>query len=77
MGMAKEGLVDKITATFVGLGLPVEIPQDLSREEIIRAMYSDKKREKSVVKFALPVDIGKVQVGVAVGDLEKIFEEKA
>jgi 3-dehydroquinate synthetase len=36
-------------------------------------MKVDKKKAGGVVKFALPVSIGNVQVGVAVSDLEMVF----
>jgi 3-dehydroquinate synthase len=75
MGIAKKGLAGHIAQTLTGLGLPVEIPPTILRESIVRFMRMDKKREKGVVKFALPVDIGKVQVGVAVEDLNLVFGE--
>jgi len=76
LGIAGKGLSKKLAETFLGLGLPVEIPVDMPRSELIRAMRVDKKKERSVVKFALPVKIGKVEVGVAVEDLEIVFEEQ-
>jgi hypothetical protein len=33
----------------------------------------DKKKAGSVVKFALPVAVGEVRVGVAVSDLEAVL----
>ena len=77
MGIAKKGLADQIAETLQALTLPVEIPQNLSREAIVRFMRMDKKREKGTVKFALPVQVGKVQVGVAVDDLNLIFPENS
>jgi 3-dehydroquinate synthetase len=56
-----------------GLGLPVEIPQELSREEIIRAMRVDKKKNAASIRFALPARIGKVQL-VDVSALETVIE---
>ncbi len=73
MGLAAKGLGEQIAGVLTGLGLPVEIPADLSREELIRAMLVDKKREKGIVRFALPQDIGKIKVGVAVENLNTVF----
>jgi shikimate kinase / 3-dehydroquinate synthase len=73
LGVARQGLSGRIADTLKGLGLPVKIPTDLPREELIRAMLVDKKREKGIVRFAFPQDIGKVQVGVPVEDLNTIF----
>jgi 3-dehydroquinate synthase len=75
MKLARPGLADRIAEVLTGLGLPVDIPPTLSRDELVHYMMSDKKREKSVVRFALPVEIGKVQVGVAVENLNKVFED--
>ena len=36
-------------------------------------MRTDKKKTSGVVKFALPVRIGEVKVGVAVNDLEAVL----
>jgi 3-dehydroquinate synthetase len=53
------------------LGLPVEIPKNLDRNKIISAMKLDKKKKSGVIRFALPVRIGQVEVGVAVENLEE------
>lgn len=76
MGIAADGLSARIAGVLSGLGLPTEIPPELPRGALIQSMHVDKKREKGAVHFALPVDIGKVQVGVPVRDLNAIFEEK-
>jgi 3-dehydroquinate synthetase len=52
------------------VGLPVQIPD--STEEILRAMRVDKKNAKAI-RFALPADIGKVEL-VDVTDLEMVLE---
>ncbi len=73
--LAGRGLSDAIAGSLSALGLPVHIPKNLSRPDIIRAMRLDKKKANGVVRFALPVEIGKVQVGVEVKDLELVLEE--
>jgi 3-dehydroquinate synthase len=72
--LAEAGLSEDIAAALDGLGLPTRIPPEFSREAIIQAMRVDKKKAAGVVKFALPVKIGEVKVGVAVEDLGVVFE---
>ncbi len=74
LGKAQAGLGEQIAVTFAELGLPTQIPPELPREAILQAMKVDKKKASGVVRFALPVAIGKVEVGVAVEDLGLIFE---
>jgi len=74
LGLAGSGLAEEIAAALAGLGLPTHIPPELPRDAIIAAMKVDKKKAAGVVKFALPVKIGEVKVGVAVEDLGMVFE---
>ena len=73
MGIAETGLADKITETLVGLGLPTEIPQHLPTPNIIRTMQTDKKKSAGIIRFALPVKIGEVRIGVEVEGLEEVL----
>jgi shikimate kinase/3-dehydroquinate synthase len=73
IGLAGPGLVDAITKSLVSLGLPTQIPDQMPREEIIRAMRVDKKKNAKAIRFALPVEIGKVEL-VDVSDLESVLE---
>jgi shikimate kinase / 3-dehydroquinate synthase len=73
--VAGKGLSEKIAETFRGLNLPIDIPADLSRNEIIRAMSLDKKKANGIVRFALPVEIGRVDL-VDVENLDRVLEEK-
>ncbi len=77
MGIAEAGLAEKIADTLLTLGLPVAIPSGISVPDLVAAIQHDKKKAKGVVKFALPVKIGEVQVGVVIEDLEKLLEELA
>ena len=74
IGTAGKGLSDQIIQAFTTVGLPTEIPKDLSRAEILRAMKVDKKKNAEVIRFALPVEIGKVEL-VNVTDLEKVLDD--
>lgn len=73
IGLAGPGLVEAVTDSFKALGLPVDIPEEMPREEIIRAMRMDKKKNAKAIRFALPVEIGKVEL-VDVTDLESVLE---
>ena len=73
IGKAKKGLADEIAHVLSTVGLPVQIPNELSSEEIVRAMKVDKKKNAQVIRFALPVQIGKVEL-VDVTDLEKVLD---
>ena len=77
LGIAPSGIADEIAETLVTLGLPTEIPEHLPRPDLLAAIQHDKKKAKGVVKFALPVKIGEVKVGVVIEDLEKLLEEIA
>jgi shikimate kinase / 3-dehydroquinate synthase len=72
LSVANPGLSDRLVSVLSGLGLPVQIPPDLPREEIIRAMKADKKKHTTAIRFALPFDIGNVKL-VDVSDLESVF----
>jgi 3-dehydroquinate synthetase len=72
--VAGKGFSDAITKPLSGLGLPIHIPKELPREELIRVMRLDKKKSNGVIRFALPVEIGKVDL-VDVADLELALEE--
>jgi 3-dehydroquinate synthetase len=73
IGIAEKGLSATIATVLSGLGLPVDIPKDLPRAEILRAMRVDKKKDASRVRFALPVRIGRVEL-VDVTDLENVLQ---
>jgi 3-dehydroquinate synthetase len=74
--MAEKGLSKKIAEALYSLGLPVELPINMSPEELIQAMQFDKKKKGEIICFALPVEIGRVQVNVEVKDLELLFKER-
>jgi 3-dehydroquinate synthase len=72
-GLAKKGLADEIVSVLAKLGLPTSIPAEMPRPEILRAMRVDKKKNAASIRFALPVEIGKVEL-VDVTDLESVLE---
>ena len=74
IGIAKTGLAHGIADVLSKLGLPTSIPKGMPVEEIIRAMRVDKKKNFSAIRFALPQEIGQVEL-VEVIDLEMVLEE--
>jgi 3-dehydroquinate synthetase len=76
LGLATPGLVQVISAVLQRFDLPVRIPPGLDPAAIMAAMRVDKKNVLGELRFALPVGIGQVQVGVKVsGDDLKILEK--
>jgi shikimate kinase / 3-dehydroquinate synthase len=73
IGVARNGLGEEIAAVLAGLGLPVSIPNAFPREEILAAMRVDKKKDAARIRFALPAEIGKVEL-VDVMELEAVLE---
>ena len=71
LAVAASGLSEALEKTLTVLGLPVEIPKDLGQEKLISAMKMDKKKKSGVVRFALPVKIGEVKVGIEIENLEE------
>jgi len=71
--VARRGLSDSIAEVLIKLGLPIEIPEELPREAIIQAMRVDKKKNAKAIRFALPAEIGKVEL-VDVSDLESVLD---
>ena len=73
VGLASQSTVEAIESTLLKLGLPIQIPAEMPREKIIQAMRVDKKKNAKAIRFALPVEIGNVEL-VNVGDLESVLE---
>ncbi|NOY99841.1 MAG: 3-dehydroquinate synthase [Chloroflexi bacterium] len=68
LGLADSGLAEHIAAKLRGLGLPTEIPPEMSRPAILKTMRHDKKKRGGAIRFALPVEIGRVKVNVRAED---------
>ncbi len=71
--VAGKGLSETVAESLSALGLPIQIPKELPREEIIHVMRMDKKKNAKAIRFALPVKIGKVEL-VDVTDLGKTLD---
>ncbi len=66
IGIARTGLEKDILNVLQGLGLPVDIPAGMDRDQLISDMQFDKKKKDGLLNFSLSVEIGKVKTGVAV-----------
>jgi 3-dehydroquinate synthetase len=65
-------LSETIAETLNALGLPTRIPDQLPQEAILRAMRVDKKKDARVIRFALPIKIGKMEL-VDVTQLDEVL----
>lgn len=74
IGLSNKGTSKVIGNTLCALGLPVDIPKDLPHEEIVRAMRMDKKKNANAIRFAFPVEIGRVEL-VDVMDLGEVLDD--
>ena len=73
IGLARKGLTNEIASVLSKLGLPTSIQNGMPRAEILRAMRVDKKKKNiAAIRFALPVEIGKVEL-VEVSNLEDVL----
>jgi len=65
MGLADKGLADQVACVLRRLGLPTD-PKGIDVSRVMRAIKLDKKRAEHHLTFALPVQVGQVQHGLAV-----------
>ncbi len=73
IGLATQGMVRAVQDLLKALNLPIAIPKEMPRDEIIHAMRVDKKKNAKSIRFALPVEIGKVEL-LDVTDLEFVLD---
>ncbi len=73
IGVADKAAAESIAESLKMLGLPIHIPKEMPRSEIIRAMWADKKKNVNAVRFALPVEIGKIKL-MDVMNFESVIE---
>jgi 3-dehydroquinate synthase len=77
LGLAQPGLAQTIQNAVRQLGLPEYVPDGLKPDTIFAYMSTDKKRANGKVRFALPLEIGQVQTGVAIESslIQSVLEE--
>ncbi len=62
MGIISREAVQRLIKILKVLGLPTELPPDLSSREIIQTMRKDKKSYQGKVKLILPTAIGRIEI---------------
>jgi shikimate kinase/3-dehydroquinate synthase len=72
LGLMEDGLIKQLIEVLEGLGLPVQIPDKLSKDALIAVMRSDKKRVGGKLRFSLPIRVGEVRTGIEVDEAEII-----
>ena len=73
LGLAETGLADEISNVLQEVGLPVQIPAGIDHQQVVHFMQYDKKKSQGKVKYALPINIGDVKVGIEVDDIERFL----
>ncbi len=63
-GLARAGLADDVSRVLAGLNLPVTVPAGMDKDLVESALFRDKKRAGSGVKFAMAAEIGRSEFGV-------------
>ncbi len=61
LGRVDEAFVNRQLQLLAALELPTEVPQ-VDRDELIEAMYHDKKTERGELRFVLPSRLGHVEL---------------
>jgi shikimate kinase/3-dehydroquinate synthase len=72
--LTKKAFVHELTTALQQLGLPSEIPPGMDKHKILETMRLDKKTSNKQIHFALPKEIGKIEIGIVIENLEDIFE---
>lgn len=60
-GLLSDDPIQRIISLLKRSGLPVDIPDYISKEDLISKMHTDKKTRKHTVRFVFLEDIGKVK----------------
>lgn len=76
LGLASNGLAERIATCLAGLGLPTEMPADLSPQAVVQAAKVDKKRAAGNLRFVFPLRPGRVRVGVTVPNWDQFLVER-
>jgi 3-dehydroquinate synthase len=61
LGLCGPGTVDRLRAVLTRLGLPVDLPTDVSPAALVGAMRADKKAAAGRIRFVAVEEVGRVQ----------------
>ena len=73
VGVTEAGFADEIASVLQNLNLPTKLPDYLDRQNLLDVMRVDKKKSAGQVRFALPVRIEEVRIGVSIPNIDTIF----
>ena len=65
--VAEPGTADRIRALLERYGLPLDLPESATPDDLVAAMQPDKKARAGAVRFALPRAIGAMHGGAKTG----------
>ena len=74
LNLAQDGLCGEIQETLAGINLPVAIPAELDLGQVYQTMFFDKKKKHGRLRFALPVRVGQVHVGIEITDRDLVMQ---
>src|SRR5216110_2021559 len=60
LGIAAAGTADRIGRLLARYGLPLELPESATADELLATMQLDKKARAGTVRFALPETVGRM-----------------
>jgi len=60
VGIAERGLAAAVRAALERFGLPVRVPDEISTDDLLEAIQSDKKVRARALRFALPTRVGEM-----------------
>lgn len=77
LGMCDANLVERIEVLLRQIGLPTRVPKEMTTEQIIDAMQTDKKRIGVRLRFILPRALGDLVIvdDVSRADVSAVIEE--
>src|SRR5439155_429055 len=78
LGIAAAGTADRIRRLLERYGLPLELPESATADELLATMRLDKKARAGTVRFALPETVGRMHAdgsGWTVAAPERLVRE--
>lgn len=60
LGIAERGTADRVAGLLERYGLPLELPERATVDDLVAAMQVDKKARGGAVRFALPETVGRM-----------------
>jgi len=78
LGIAAAGTADRIRRLLERYGLPLELPESATPDQLLATMQLDKKARAGTVRFALPEAVGRMHAdgsGWTVAAPERVVRE--